>query len=410
MLPDPTDHLPPGFNRLAWSNLAAQSAEQVALSAAPMIAVLALGAGAGATGFLTAAQTLPFLLLSLPAGVLVDRVSRRGVMVAAEILRAAALLALPLLAWRDALTVPVLGAIGFAAAAGTVAFSVAAPALVPALVPRSALVRANGRLELARSAAFASGPAVAGALVAWTGASSAFVIAAILSVGAVALLRGVPEPPRAAPAPHRLRRDLQDGAGFVWRHPLLRPILWTAVVWNLSWFVLQAAYVPYAAQVLGLDALGIGATLASYGLGLVAGAVIAGRLIRHLSFGTAIALGPVVSVAAGAAMTATIAVPAPLLAALSLFGFGAGPIVWVISTTSLRQTVTPEGLIGRVSALFMTANAGARPIGAAIGGLVGASSGPASCIVLAAIGFVLQAAIILASRAARLESLDKTAS
>lgn len=380
MLPDPTDRLPSRFNRLAWSNLAAQSAEQIALSAAPMIAVLSLGAGAEATGFLTAAQTLPFLLLSLPAGVLVDRVSRRGVMVAAEILRAAALIALPLLAWRDALTVPVLGAIGFAAAAGTVAFSVAAPALVPALVPRSALVHANGRLELARSAAFAAGPAVAGALVAWTGASSAFAIAAILSAGAVALLRGVPEPPRAAPAPRHLHRDLQDGALFVWRHPLLRPILWTAVVWNLSWFALQAAYVPYAAQVLGLDALGIGATLASYGIGLVAGALIAGRLIRRVPFGAAIATE------------------------------ATGPIVWVISTTSLRQTVTPEGLIGRVSALFMTANTGARPIGAAIGGLVGALFGPASCIVLAATGFLLQAAIILASRAARLESLDKTAS
>jgi predicted MFS family arabinose efflux permease len=405
MRPESADRLPTAFNRLAWSNLAAQSAEQIALAAAPIIAVLALGAGAGATGFLTAAQTLPFLLLSLPFGVLVDRVSRRGLMIAAEAVRVAALLALPLLIWADALSIPLLGVVGFAAAAGTVAFSVAAPALVPALVPRAQLVAANGRLELARSAAFAAGPALAGVLVAWAGASPAFVIAAVLSAAAVLLLRGLPEPPRPAQPPRHVMRDLREGAGFVFGHALLRPILWTAVAWNLSWFVLQAAYVPYAAHVLGLDAAGIGTTLATYGVGLVVGAALASRLIRHLSFGTAIVLGPVVSVAAAAAMVATLATPSPALAAFSLFLFGAGPIVWVVSTTSLRQTVTPDGLLGRVSALFMTANTGARPIGAALGGVIGVYAGPEACIVVAAIGFVIQAAIILASRAARLQRL-----
>ena len=109
---------------------------------------------------------------------------------------------------------------------------------------------------------------------------------------------------------------------------------------------------------------------------------------------------------AAAGMLATIATPSPVLAALSLFLFGAGPIVWVISTTTLRQTVTPDALLGRVSALFMTANTGARPIGAAIGGVIGAFAGPTACIVVAAIGFVLQAVIIVASRASRLERLD----
>jgi hypothetical protein len=104
-------------------------------------------------------------------------------------------------------------------------------------------------------------------------------------------------------------------------------------------------------------------------------------------------------------MTATLVTPSPALAALALFWFGAGPIVWVISTTSLRQTVTPDGMLGRVSALFMTANTGARPIGAAIGGVIGAFAGPTACIVVAAIGFVLQAIIIMMSPAARLARL-----
>src|SRR5262245_62743364 len=93
-----TSTLPPAFSRLAWSNLAAQSAEQIGLAAAPIVAVLALGAGAGETGLLQTAQTLPFLLLSIPAGILADRMSRRGVMAAAEGLRVASLVVILALA------------------------------------------------------------------------------------------------------------------------------------------------------------------------------------------------------------------------------------------------------------------------------------------------------------------------
>lgn len=389
--------LPTAFRRLAWSNLIAQSADQIGLAATPMIAVLVLGAGAGATGFLTAAQTLPFLLLSFPAGVLADRTSRRSLMALAEALRCVALLSLPMLAGLAWLSVPLLALIGFAAATGTVAFSVAAPALVPALVPRQQFVAANGRLELARSVAFAAGPALAGALVGWLGASPTFILAAALSAIAAALLIGIPEPQRPAQVPRHIVADLKEGAGFVWRHEWLRPILLTAVAWNLAWFVLQAAYVPYAVHRLGLSATGVGATLAVYGIGMVAGALLAPRVVASMSFGSAVALGPVVSVAAIAVMFATLQWPSGALAAVSFFLFGAGPVVWVISSTTLRQAVTPEALLGRVSALFMTANTGARPVGAALGGLIGGAYGAEACIVVACIGFLIQAAIILRS-------------
>ena len=189
------------FHRLAWSNLAAQTAEQVSLAAVPIVAVLALQAGPGEIGLLATFQTLPFLLFSLPLGLLADRVSRQRLMVWAEVLRAASLFGLLATLLLGGLSLPVLALLGFLGALGTVAFSVAAPALVPALVPRDGLARANGRLELARSAAYAGGPALAGALVAWAGASSAFVLAAVLSVAAVAMLFGIVEPARARPSP-----------------------------------------------------------------------------------------------------------------------------------------------------------------------------------------------------------------
>ncbi len=397
--------LPRPFNHLAGANLAAQAAEQISLAAVPIVAVLAFQAGPREIGLLAAAQSLPFLLLALPCGLLADRVSRRALMVVAEAVRVGAMLGLLAATWADALSLPLLAALGFLGATGTVAFSVAAPALVPMLLaaqaPRSMLVRANGRIELARSLAFAAGPALAGALVGAAGAGTAFVVAALLAAGAVMLLLQLPRtPPSGHPQRHPLV-ELREGAAFVWQHRLLRPILLTAVVWNLTWFVLQAAYVPHAMTHLGLGARGVGLTLALYGVGMVLGALASPRLMAGFPLGAALCLGPVVSVAAALVMAATLVWPTPVLAGLSFFLFGAGPIVWTVSSTTLRQTVTSAQLLGRVGSIFLTANAGARPLGAALGAAVATATGPdqaaSACLLLAVAGFALQAIIIAAS-------------
>ncbi len=401
--------LPRALNQLVASNLAAQSAEQLSLAAVPIVAVMALGAGAGEIGALATAQTLPFLLLSIPFGLWADRSSRRRLMVGAELLRGASLLGLLLAVLAGQLSLPLLALLGFVGAVGTVGYSVAAPALLPALVPAAALAQANSRLELARSAAFAAGPALAGALVAWAGASAAFVLATLLSGAAVALLLRLHEPPRAPAAARHPWLELRDGAQLVWRHPLLRPILLTAVAWNIAWFVLQAAYVPYAMGALGLSAGAVGVTLACYGSGMVVGALLAPRVVARLAFGHAILLGPLVSVAAMATMVATLRWPQALLAGASFFLFGFGPIVWTITSTTLRQTVTPHAMLGRVSAMFLTVNMGARPAGAALGGVVGAHWGESPCLWLALLGFVLQAAVIVGSQVRTLRRLPAPA-
>jgi predicted MFS family arabinose efflux permease len=388
--------LPGEFTRLAWSNLLAQSAEQIGLAAAPIVSVLALGAGAGATGLLQTAQTLPYLVLAIPAGVLADRASRRRVMAGAEALRALALLGVLVALQARLLTLPLLAVLGFAGACGTVAYSVTAPALVPSLVPASMLPVANGRLELARTLAFAGGPALAGVLVSGMGGSLAFALAAALSACAVVLLARLPEPTRPARAPRHVLHELREGAAFIMFHPLLRPVFLTQFVFNAAFFVMQAVYVPYAVYRLGLSAFGVGLTLAAYGVGMVVGALLAPRLMRALPFGVVVALGPVSGFAAAVAMLLTIWLPTGRLAAFSFFLVGIGPIVWVISTATLRQIVTPSGLLGRVSAIGMTAT-GARPLGAALGALVGGLYGAETCLVVAAFGFLLQAGIILTS-------------
>ncbi len=401
--------LPIEFRRLAWSNLAAQAGEQMGLAAAPMIAVLAFGAGAGQTGLLSAAQALPFLVLSLPAGLLADRVAKRRLMVAAELARALALAAVPMLLLAGMLTLPVLAAAGALSTTGTVVFSVTAPALVPALVDRAQFARANTRLELARSLAFAAGPALAGAVVGVAGGGAAFALAAGLSLAAVLLLSGLPEPVRPARPDRHPLAELADGWKFVSAHPLLRPIMATAIAWNMSWFVLQAAFVPFAVQVLRLDATSIGLTLAAYGAGMVAGAVLAPWLGQRLRFGWMIAIGPATSVVGATAMAASVVIPTATLPVIGFFLFGVGPILWTIGQTTLRQAVTPGAMLGRASALFMMASSGARPIGAALGGLVGATMGLPAAILLSSAGFVLQLVLIIASPVPRLQEMPQPA-
>jgi predicted MFS family arabinose efflux permease len=394
--------LPATFNRLAWSNLAAQSAEQIALAAAPIVAVLTLGVAEGQTGLLQTALTLPFVLFAIPAGLLADRISRRALMAGAEALRAAALATVVLLISIGALNLPLLALLGFAAVCGTVVYSVAAPALVPSLVGSELLPAANARIELARTIAFASGPAVGGALVGWLGASPAFGVAAVLSAVAVVLLSGLYEPARATTPRRHPLQDIREGATFVFHHPLLRPVFVTQFIFNTGWFLQLAVFVPYAVRHLGLSATGVGVVLAMYGVGMVIGALMATRVMRRLAFGTVVGLGPVTGFVAALVMALTVLVPTAWLACVSFFLLGVGPILWVISTTTLRQSVTPPRLLGRVSAINIMSY-GARPLGSALGAIVGGFFGAEACLYIAAAIFAVQALVILLSPAVGLD-------
>ncbi|MFN5455435.1 MFS transporter, partial [Bradyrhizobium sp.] len=202
-----------------------------------------------------------------------------------------------------------------------------------------------------------------------------------------------------APAPRRHPlADLSEGAAFVLRHPLLRPVFVTQFIFNTAHFLLLAVFVPYAVHRLGLAAGGIGTVLSMFGVGMVCGALLATRVLRLLPFGTVIGLGPVTGFAAALVMALTTIVPSPLLAALSFFLLGAGPILWVISTTTLRQSVTPAGLLGRVSAINILSY-GARPLGSLLGAIIGGRYGADACLYVAAAIFGLQALVILTSPA-----------
>lgn len=389
--------LPSAFRHIGWSNLFAQFSEQIALAAAPLAAVLLLGAGPVETGWLQMAQTLPFLLLSIPAGLAVDRASRKTLMVGSEVLRGLSLIIIVLLLGFGMLNVPLLAVLGFAGAIGTVSYSVAAPAIIPSIVPRAQLGDANRWLELVRSAAFAAGPALGGALVGWTGASTAYVLAAVLSILAALYLVSIPKD-KVTPRPlSNPLQDLKAGAMFVAHHKFLLPILSTAIFFNTAWIVLMAVYVAYAVQDLGLSATQVGISLGVDGAGMIAGAMIAPVLGQRLSIGTMIVLGPLGGFCGACIMLSTLWLPSFWLVCASFFVFGVGPILWTITTMTLRQAVTPNVMLGRVSALIMTATYGSRPLGAAIGTVVAAHFGVAACLFLATAGFLIQFLVILLS-------------
>ena len=231
----------------------------------------------------------------------------------------------------------------------------------------------------------------------------------MLSLAAVFFLWQIAEPLRAVTLRRHPLLELREGAAMVWHHDLLRPMALTSVFWNLGWFMLQASYVPYAVRVLGMSASGVGVSLALYGIGMVMGALAAPRIVRGLSAGQAIVLGPAFSLVAALVMAATLLVPQGPLAGLSLWLFGFGPIIWVITSTTLRQTVTPQRMLGRVGSINMVVSSGARPLGAALGGLIGSQWGEAAALLAVVVCFFVQLLIILASPVRNLQRLPEPA-
>lgn len=398
------------LNRLSFANLAANGAEQLAMAAIPLMAALTLGATAETMGALSAAQTLPFLLFSLVAGIWADRFPRHLLMAGSEAGRALLLLLVPLLALAGWLDLASLALLGFALSACTVMFNVAAQSYLPAIVAREGLAAANARIEFTRATAIFLGPGIAGAVAGWTSPAWALAVSALTSAAAGLLLltpgmrRDLPM--QAARPP--IRRALAEGLAVVWRHPLLRAIAACAMAWNFSWFVLMAVFVLFAVNTLGLTPARVGIALGAQGLGMLLAALAAPAIHARLRLGVMIILGPATSLFAAFAIGAATmlrgeAAFASLLSGFFLFGFG--PMLWTIGQTSLRQAIVPLRLIGRVSAIQQVATLGMRPLGALVGGAVGERFGLEAAIWLAVSGYGVQLAVILLSQMPALTAL-----
>lgn len=377
------------FLKLWVGETVSEFGSQVTQLAVPLAAAVVLGASPGEMGILAALQMLPFLLLSLPAGVWVDRLRRRPILIAGDLVRGLALLSIPIAGVTGHLSMPLLYGVSLVTGAATVFFDVSYQSYLPALVEREHLIEGNSKMELSRSAAQTGGPGVAGLLVGLVGAAQAVLLDSLSFFFSALMLFAIrkPEPP-AAPASERkhMIHEMREGLEVVLGNRILRSIAAATATSNLFSSISFATLILFAVNDLRLDAVRIGLAFAVANVGAMVGAVVAGRLAVRMGVGNT--LMSAVFVGSLANLLVPIAQPAtalPLLFTSMLLG-SAGSVIYNINQVSLRQSITPDRLQGRMNASMRFIVWGVFPIGSLIGGALGTAIGVRGAIAVGAIG------------------------
>ncbi|SFK47996.1 Predicted arabinose efflux permease, MFS family [Streptosporangium canum] len=379
------------FRLFLGADAISQFGTQITVVALPLVAVLTLDASFFQVGVLTAAELAAFLFIGLPAGVWVDRLRRRPILIWSDLLRGVALLSVPLAVVLDALTLPHLYAVALLMGLGTVFFDVAHMSFLPSLVGRDDLLKGNGTLETLRNTAVLSGPALGGWLVHAVTAPIALLADAISYLVSALLLGGVRAEETATPAVERrrLREEIAEGVRYVVGHPLLRRIAVLGALTMLSNGIWAVAQPIFMVKVLHVNPAIYGLLLSGGAVGSLAGAVLAPRVAARFGAGRAMYGGA--AVAALAILIAPLAAEGRLLVLFplgcALSGMGAG--VFGINQLSYRQRITPEHLLGRMNASMRFLMWGAAPIGGLLGGVLGEWSGAHATIWIGAAGITL---------------------
>jgi MFS family permease len=387
---------PERLGRAFWRLWSASSlsnlADGLVKIALPLVAIT-LTDSPGLVAGVALAVTLPWLLFALPAGALADRVDRRVAMVTANVVRAAAVavlaVALVLGLESSAAAIWALYAVALLLGTAETVYDTSAQSILPQVVPRDRLPRANGRLLAAELTANEFvGPPMGGLLVA-AGVVLAFATPAALwavAVGALLLMRGGFSVPREAPT--TLRADVAEGLRYLWRHRLLRTL---AAMTGLFNFATNATFAVFVLHAVGPDSA-MHLTEVTYGLlfatiaaGSLIGALLADRIIRRLGNSRSLVL----SILGG---VATVGVPAlttiPLVIAAAFLIGGLTIALSNVVAVSLRQRITPDRILGRINSSYRLVAWGTRPLGAAAGGLLGELLGLRAVFAIAA-GLIL---------------------
>jgi MFS family permease len=384
------------FLRFFAAQTVSQVGTQITQLALPLVAIDVLHASTFQVALLAFVEFLPWLLISLPAGVWIDRLRRRPVLVAADAGRAVVLLWVPIGAALGLLAVWQLYAVAFVAGCLTVFFDVAYQSYLPSLVRHDQLVEGNAKLEFTRSAAQLGGPGIGGLLVTALTAPYAILADAVSFVASALLLGSIRKrEPEPAPAIVRARSELLVGLRLVLGDPRTRTLVYyvstSAFCNGLFW----AVFLVFARRELHLSAGLIGLVLALSNLGSLLGAVLAGRIGRRLGIGwTLIAAGLVGGAPSLLVPLAPRSAPIPFLVT-GLFFYGLGVIVYNVTAISLIQTITPGHLLGRANASRRFLVWGTIPLGALTGGALGSTIGLRQALLIAALGTTVAVVFLL---------------
>lgn len=379
------------YRRLFASTAASQFGFHITLLALPLVAIMALDADEFQAGLVSALMNAAFLLFGLPAGAWLDRMRRRPVLVAGDLVRAVLLASVPLAWWVGSLTLTHVYLVAFLFGVCTVFFDVAYQSYLPHLVGRLRLVEANARLESVRAVAQVGGPGAGGQLVqVFTAPIALLGNAVAMALSSLLIVRiGRTEPPPERSASTHLLADIAEGLRFVLGSTLLRPIAACTATVNLFFSTYLAMLTFFLARDLALPAGRLGVVLSIGGAGSVVGALFARRLTARVGQGPAIWLS--------AALGPPFALVMPLtqpgwrvwLGAAGLFVMFAGVVVYNVAQVSLRQAITPDRLLGRMNATMRFLVWGTLPIGGVLGALFGGWFGARTTLVIAALGATL---------------------
>ena len=392
--------------RLLWGGESvSELGSQVSLLAIPLLAVRTLHATAFEMGLLTAASTAAFLIVGLPAGVWVDRVRRRRLMIGADLGRVLALGSIPIAAAVGRLTLAQLFVVTLVSGVLTGFFDVAYQSYLPALVGREHLVEGNAKLTGSAEVAAVAGPGAAGALVQAVGSSAAVAVDSVtflVSAMAVGAIRS-PEPKPTVPEGGHagLVEGIAQGLRFVFGNALLRAIAATTATSNFFSGIAAAVEIVFLVRQVHASPGVIGLLFALGGVGGVAGAFSAGPIARRVGGARATIIGIAGSVGA---LLIPLTMPG---AGLLYFGVGIlmvsfSATVYNVNQVSFRQRLCPDRLLGRMNATMRFVVWGVLPIGALIGGIMGAVFGLRTTLLIGALGQAVAGIWLLASPMRRL--------
>jgi MFS family permease len=350
-------------------------------------------------GYLTALETVAFLVIGLPAGAWVDRWRRKRVLVTADVVRAVTLASLPIAYLAGVLTLGQLFVVAAVTGAATVFFDVAYQSYLPSLVHRDQIVDGNGKLEASRAVAQVAGPGAAGVLLRVVGAPLLIAVDAVSFLLSALFIGAIRQPDRVPDRStrRRLRTEIGEGLSFVVRHPLLRRIVACTGTSNLFSMITTTLLVLFALRELDLSETDLGFVLSAGAVGGLLGAVTAARFARWVGEGRAIPLSVLVALPF-AALTplAALGAPVPLLV-LSQFGFSWVVVVYNVTQVSFRQRLCPPQLLGRMNASVRFLVFGTMPVGGLLGGALGTWLGVVPTLWIAVGGQALAAAWVTLS-------------
>lgn len=379
------------FVRLLAATALGQLGDRIMFLAFPLVAIAALHADEFQVGLLTAMTTAGSLLVGLPAGAWVDRMRKRSVMISTDLARALALLAIPVAWWAGLLTIWWLYAVALFHGVLTVFFDVAYVSYLPHLVGRGHLMEGNSKLSAVRSLTSVSGPGMAGPLVGFAGAPATLLVSSAgMALSGLLAVRIRKREQKPEPGEHRrLVRDVEEGLRFVRGQPALRAILLGDAMFNLFLIMYQAMLLVFLEREAGLGPFGIGLVLSGMGCGALLGALLATRLSTRIGQGRVIWLAPLFTCPPTALMPLTQPGWSVAVAALGLSALSLGGVVRVVAQSSFQQAVTPDRLLGRVSATARFVSWAGVPLGGLLGGASGSVFGAAGTLWIGAAGMTL---------------------